>query len=72
MTETTSPGSSIQVLSIEAGARLAGVSTQTFRRICKNGHGPTLIRLSPRRIGIRVRDLDAWLSSRAVGAEEAA
>lgn len=71
MTETTSPGSSIQVLSIEAAARVAGVSTQTFRRLCKNGNGPQLIRLSPRRIGIRVRDLDAWLASRAVCAEAA-
>lgn len=62
----------LRVLTFDEAAELAGLSTQTLRRACKRGAGPKLIRLSPRRIGIRVHDLDAWLSSRAVGAEEAA
>ncbi|WP_353959852.1 hypothetical protein [Methylobacterium longum] len=37
--------------------------------MCKDGRGPTLLRLSERRLGVRRGDLDAWLKTREVGAE---
>ncbi|MFF9549347.1 MULTISPECIES: hypothetical protein [Bacteria] len=37
--------------------------------MCKDGRGPTLLRLSERRLGIRRGDLDAWLKACEIGAE---
>ncbi|MGU3416934.1 helix-turn-helix transcriptional regulator [Methylobacterium sp. D54C] len=58
------------VVPFQAAARELGLSAATLRRMCKDGNGPTLLRLSERRLGVRRGDLDAWLKTREVGAEQ--
>ncbi len=57
------------VVPFPAAAREVGLSTATLRWMCKDGRGPTLLRLSERRLGVRRGDLDAWLKTRETGAE---
>jgi hypothetical protein len=43
----------------------SGVSEPTARRICKpGGGGPPVVRLSARRLGVRLGDHRAWLKAR--------
>jgi hypothetical protein len=42
-----------RIISLREAAEIAGVSTDTLRR----SHGHLVIRLSPRRVGIRLRDV---------------
>ncbi len=58
-TDTVSPRDD-RVLAMDEAAVLAGVSTSTLKRL---GHAGKLriLRLSPRRRGIRLSDLRAWL-----------
>lgn len=46
--------------------REIGLSSSTFRRMCREGRGPQLLRLSERRLGVRRGDLDAWIESRKI------
>jgi predicted DNA-binding transcriptional regulator AlpA len=43
---------------------LAGVSIPNLQRMRSNGTGPRYVQLSPRRIGYRRSDVEAWLTSR--------
>ena len=54
-----------RVLSEVVAAEMLGFSVDTLRRLCERGEGPPRLRLSPRRIGYRVRDLEIWLDERA-------
>jgi excisionase family DNA binding protein len=56
-----------RVLAIPEAALLAGVSVDTLRRVARRGE-LTILRLSPRRIGIRASELARWLASREVRA----
>lgn len=47
----------------EAGEYL-GISPLTLANWRVFGRGPRFIRLSPRKIGYRISDLDEWLSER--------
>ncbi|MFC7664357.1 helix-turn-helix transcriptional regulator [Methylorubrum suomiense] len=58
------------VVPFQAAARELGLSAATLRRMCNDGKGPTLLRLSERRLGVRRGDLDAWLKTREVGAKQ--
>ena len=51
-----------RVLSIRTISEMLGISQSTLRKHCATGEGPKLIKLSSRRIGIRVKDLDLWLA----------
>ena len=53
-----------RVISLPEAAARAGVSVATLKRCGKRGELKVL-RLSPRRIGIRLSDLEAFLASRA-------
>lgn len=53
-----------RVLSLADAAEIAGISTVTLRRLIARGEGPRTVRPSPRRIGVRARDLAAWLEGR--------
>ena len=57
------PGS--RVRSVAQWCALNGFSVSTGRRIIASGNGPRILQLSPRRIGIRDSDNEAWQSSRA-------
>lgn len=52
------------VISELEAAEAGNVSTSTLRRMHKRGEGPPRIRLSPRRVGYRRRDVEQWLSNR--------
>jgi hypothetical protein len=43
---------------------LLGIGARTGRRILRNGHGPPIVWLSERRMGIRVGAHRAWLAAR--------
>lgn len=45
-------------------ARELGVSPTTLRKLCNDGKGPPLIRLSERCFGVRRGELDAWIEDR--------
>jgi predicted DNA-binding transcriptional regulator AlpA len=53
-----------RVISFEQAAAVSDVSVPTFRRIIGRNEGPRVTQLSPRRCGVRVKDLRAWLDSR--------
>jgi excisionase family DNA binding protein len=53
-----------RVRSMREAASLAGISIATLYRAIANGEGPRTVRMSPRRRGIRERDLEAWLEAR--------
>jgi predicted DNA-binding transcriptional regulator AlpA len=55
---------SAAVLKKHEAAKVAGISTSTLERLIAAGNGPRVLRMSPRRVGIRKVDLDAWLASR--------
>lgn len=64
----TPPGFADRVVSEVVAAEYIGLSTDTLKRACARGEGPRRIKLSTRRIGYRLRDLDAWLDQRVIGA----
>jgi hypothetical protein len=53
-----------QVLTFKQWTALNGISARTGRRILKALGGPTVTRLSPRRIGITVANNRRWQASR--------
>jgi predicted DNA-binding transcriptional regulator AlpA len=57
-----------RVRSLAETARLIGISLPTLRRLIANGTGPRTVRPSPRRIGVRDSDREAYLDAKASGA----
>ena len=53
-----------RVMSTREWAALASISYTTARWLLANGQGPHVTRLSPGRIGVTVRDFNAWLAER--------
>jgi len=53
-----------RVVSLGEAAHLAGVSTDTLRR-CHARKEIKIIKLSPRRVGVRLSDLRAFIDARA-------
>lgn len=53
-----------RIVSLPEAAHIAGVSPDTLRR-CHRRNELTIIKLSPRRVGVRLRDLYAFLDARA-------
>lgn len=62
----------LAVLTLKEAARIAALSEPTLRRVIKAGTGPRVLRLSPRRVGVRVADLRAWLEAHGAPDESAA
>lgn len=57
-----------RVLSFRQWCMLNSFSLSTGRRIINAGNGPVITQLSPRRIGVTIRNNRAWQESRARGA----
>jgi hypothetical protein len=57
-----------QVLRFSEWCLLNGISPATGRRILRSGHGPVILKLSARRIGITVAANTAWQAKRAITA----
>ena len=53
-----------QVLTFAEWCALNGISSRTGRRILESPDAPLIVRLSPRRIGIRVAANRAWQHAR--------
>lgn len=53
-----------KVVSIREAAEISGISTSTLKRQLKVGE-LKIVRLSPRRVGIRLSALHGWLDARA-------
>jgi predicted DNA-binding transcriptional regulator AlpA len=53
-----------RLVSEREAAALMGVSRDTLRRLRANGEGPPVIRVSQRRIGIKLRAIRDYLASR--------
>jgi len=53
-----------KVVSLPEAAHLAGVSPDTLRR-CHKRKEIQIIKLSPRRVGVRLSDLKAFIDARA-------
>jgi hypothetical protein len=53
-----------QVLYLSEWAQLARISMRTARRILARGDGPTVVRLSAKRVGVTVAAHKRWLASR--------
>ena len=56
-----------RVLTLSQFASNAGISLVTLRRLIARGEGPTVTKLSERRLGIRVRHAREWVDARASG-----
>ena len=54
-----------RVVSVHEAALIGGVSASTLKRRALNGE-LRIIRMSPRRIGIRMSELQRWLDSRGL------
>ena len=52
-----------RVVRLSDVCREIGLSSSTFRRMCREGRGPQLLQLSERRLGVRRGDLDAWIKN---------
>lgn len=55
----------MRVISLTDSAKVAGVSLATLRRRIDAGDGPPVVRMSPRRVGVRAGgDLKSWIEGR--------
>ena len=61
-----------RILRTPEAAEYVGLAESTLEKQRVSGTGPRFIRLGSRAIGYDIRDLDAWLASRAVHTEEPA
>jgi predicted DNA-binding transcriptional regulator AlpA len=59
-----SPEDLLRVLTVGEFAKLNGLSTATVKRMVQRGTGPRVIRLSIKRIGIKLVDALQWQAER--------
>ena len=55
-----------RVVDLTAFAAMTGLSIATARRLISAGQGPRLVRVSPRRVGVRISDVRRWLDQRTI------
>jgi predicted DNA-binding transcriptional regulator AlpA len=63
---------SVRVIPEPEAVRHIGVSPRTWDRMRARGETPPITRISDRRVGYRLVDLEAWLDARRVGDAPAA
>jgi predicted DNA-binding transcriptional regulator AlpA len=63
---------SVRVIPEPEAVRHIGVSPRTWDRMRARGETPPITRISDRRVGYRLVDLEAWLDARRVGGEKPA
>ena len=62
----------IAIYRLPAVCEVTGLSKATIYRLLARGEFPPRVKLSPRCVGWRVAEVDAWLAARAAVHEEAA
>ncbi len=55
-----------RVVDEDTAARMCGTSPRSWRRLRVAGEAPPMIRISPKRIGYYLKDLEEWIESRRV------
>lgn len=60
-----------RIISVKQWCEAAGFCLSTGKSILQRKQGPTLTRISERRVGIRVRDYQAWADARRETIKEA-
>jgi predicted DNA-binding transcriptional regulator AlpA len=61
---TPTPNVRPRVLATPDAAAYCGSSASTFEKLRLSGGGPRFIRITPKRVGYRIEDLDAWLDGK--------
>ena len=61
------PQAADPVIPRKAAAGFVGLSESTFDRVCRQGNGPSAVRLSERWVGFRLSDLMGWTADRRAG-----
>ena len=62
----------IAIYRLPAVCEITGLSKATIYRLLARGEFPARVKLSPRCVGWRVAEIDAWLAARAAVREQAA
>jgi predicted DNA-binding transcriptional regulator AlpA len=52
-----------RIVSPKMAAAALGISMATLRRLWDQGRGPRKIQISPRRIGVRLRDIHSYIET---------
>jgi predicted DNA-binding transcriptional regulator AlpA len=65
MTEPSPTNGPYQLINEKTAAEILNISPDTLRRLGRRGEGPRRIKLSPRRVGYRIRDLGTWLDEQS-------
>jgi predicted DNA-binding transcriptional regulator AlpA len=59
-----------RLISERATAEILGISRDTLRRLGRRGEGPTRRKISPRRVGYKVSEVEAYRDGKPVQAPE--
>lgn len=62
----------IAIYRLPAVCEVTGLSKTTIYRLLARGEFPARVKLSPRCVGWRVAEIDAWLAARASASERPA
>ena len=57
----------LRVITLQEFAASQGISFATVQRMIARGEGPPVIKLSTRRVGVRIIDLKEWQAARVRG-----
>ena len=60
MTQISQSGAPDRILSERVTAKILGISPDTLRRLNRRGEGPTRRRISPRRVGYKASEVEAY------------
>ena len=58
------------ILTREQVAKMLGISVSTLLRMARREEGPKITRLSPRRLGYRLADVNAWAEAQRAGQDD--
>jgi predicted DNA-binding transcriptional regulator AlpA len=60
MTDLSSTGTPDRLISERTTAEILGISPDTLRRLSHRGEGPTRRKISPRRVGYKTSEVEAY------------
>lgn len=60
MTDLSSAGAPDRIISERVTAEILGISPDTLRRLSRRGEGPMRRKISPRRVGYKISEVEAY------------